>query len=122
MKRIKWIAVVLFCTLSTGMYAQMTDNQVIEYIKSAAASGKSQDTITKELLARGVTLEQAERIKNQMQGQPVTGQAGGQDTDNAYNRNSGAVYQDGPRRPVNAVRREADVNTGSSYPTVPIFT
>ncbi|MBQ6244883.1 MAG: SLBB domain-containing protein [Bacteroidales bacterium] len=115
MKRIKWIAVVLFCSLSTGLYAQMTDNQVIEYVKSAAASGKSQDTITKELLARGVTLEQAERIKNQMQGQSVTGQAGGQDTDNAYNRNSGAVYQDGPRRPVNAVRREADVDTGSSY-------
>ncbi|MBR4586382.1 MAG: SLBB domain-containing protein [Bacteroidales bacterium] len=115
MKRIKWIAVVLFCSLSTGLYAQMTDNQVIEYVKSAAASGKSQDTISKELLARGVTLEQAERIKNQMQGQSVAGQAGDKETDNAYNRNSGAIYQDGPRRSVNAVRRETDVDTGSTY-------
>ena len=43
--------------------AQMTDEQVVDYVKSAAESGKSESTISKELLAKGVTMEQAERIK-----------------------------------------------------------
>lgn len=41
----------------------MTDQQVIAYIKQQAATGKSQDQIGKELLAKGVTPEQAKRIK-----------------------------------------------------------
>lgn len=41
----------------------MTDEQVINYIKTQAASGKSQNEIGKELLAKGVTAEQVKRIK-----------------------------------------------------------
>ena len=43
----------------------LTDNQVINYIKTQAAAGKSQDQIGKELLAKGVTPEQIKRIKAQ---------------------------------------------------------
>ena len=46
-----------------AVYAQMSDEQVVEYVKSGVASGKSQTQIGKELLARGVTQAQAERIK-----------------------------------------------------------
>ena len=88
MKRIGLITAMLLCLLSFGLYAQMTDDQVIEYVKSAMATGKSQDTITRELLARGVTMEQAERIKSRMQG--TTGNEGRGDVDDAYRRNSGA--------------------------------
>lgn len=51
--------------LSFSAYAQMTDEQVLEYVKTSAASGKSESQISKELLARGVTLEQAERLKTE---------------------------------------------------------
>lgn len=43
--------------------AQMSDDAVIAYVKSGAATGKSQTDMAKELAARGVTKEQAERIK-----------------------------------------------------------
>ncbi len=51
------------------MASAMTDQEVINYIKSAMAAGKSEQQIGKELLARGVTPEQAERIKAQVEGQ-----------------------------------------------------
>lgn len=43
--------------------AQMSDDAVISYVKGGMASGKSQNDMAKELAARGVTKEQAERIK-----------------------------------------------------------
>ena len=43
--------------------AQMSDDAVIEYVKNGMASGKSQKDMAKELVARGVTQQQAERIK-----------------------------------------------------------
>ncbi|MBD5246135.1 MAG: capsule biosynthesis protein [Barnesiella sp.] len=45
----------------------MTDQEVINYIKSATAAGKSNQQIGKELMARGVTPEQAKRIKQQLE-------------------------------------------------------
>lgn len=41
----------------------MTDNQVIDYIKQQLAAGKSEQQIGQELMARGVTPEQAKRVK-----------------------------------------------------------
>ena len=63
MKKITLALILLLCGMSYAAYAQMTDEQVVTYVKSAAAAGKSQDAITRELLARGVTAEQAERIR-----------------------------------------------------------
>lgn len=45
----------------------LTDEQVITYIKTQSASGKSQNQIGKELLAQGVTAQQINRIKAQYQ-------------------------------------------------------
>lgn len=45
----------------------MTDDAVIEYVKDGLANGKSQNDILKELLASGVTKEQAQRIKKAME-------------------------------------------------------
>lgn len=45
------------------MSAAMTDQEVIQYVKQANAAGKSEKQIGQELLARGVTREQVERIK-----------------------------------------------------------
>lgn len=53
-------------TIGGSAYAQrMSDQQVVEYVKQAQASGKSQKQITSELLRRGVTQEQVLRIKAQ---------------------------------------------------------
>lgn len=53
-------------TIGSSAYAQrMSDQQVVEYVKQAQASGKSQKQITSELLRRGVTQEQVLRIKAQ---------------------------------------------------------
>ena len=43
--------------------AQMSDDAVIEYVKNGMASGKSQKDMAEELVSRGVTKAQAERIK-----------------------------------------------------------
>jgi len=58
--------VLLSCALaafSVPARAQMSDDAVVEYVKNGMASGKSQNDMAKELLARGVTQAQAERIK-----------------------------------------------------------
>lgn len=54
------LSLMLFCTLS--VFA-ITDDEVISYIKQQTAAGKSEQQIGKELLAKGVTPEQAKRIK-----------------------------------------------------------
>lgn len=59
---ISFFCFFLFCST---VYAQrMSDEQVVEYVKQAQASGKSQKQMTTELLRRGVTQEQVLRIKN----------------------------------------------------------
>lgn len=61
------ILVVLSMLLAVSLpaHAQMTDAAVKDYVKAGLASGKSQQDIARELAARGVTREQAERIKKQ---------------------------------------------------------
>ena len=92
MRKIALIAAALLCSVSLASYAQLSDDQVIEYVKTASAAGKSQEDITKELLLRGVTQEQAERIKARVQ----SGALSAQGSENAFGdedgftRNSGA--------------------------------
>lgn len=73
MKRTALIVALLLCAFTFSSYAQMTDSQVVDYVKTGLASGKSQDQIGRELLARGVTAEQAERIKKTYESQPADG-------------------------------------------------
>lgn len=51
--------------VSTVAWAKMTDQQVIDYIKRQSALGKTEQQIGKELLAKGVTPEQIERLRAQ---------------------------------------------------------
>ena len=69
---IKKFTTVIFviCALamaSVPARAQMSDDAVVAYVKQGMASGKSQDAMIKELTLRGVTREQAERLKARMQ-------------------------------------------------------
>ena len=60
--KIRHLLLPLFIFGSLASFA-MTDQEVITYIKQATAAGKTEQQIGKELMAKGVTPEQAERIK-----------------------------------------------------------
>ena len=68
---IRRILLSLFMAVSL-LAAAMTDDQVIAYIKSASAAGKSDQQIGRELMAKGVTPEQAERIKARLEQQSTS--------------------------------------------------
>lgn len=70
-----FLVFILICLATFPMLAQtgMTDQQVIEHVKSAKEAGKSQKQIMTELIAKGVTRAQAERIKKLYQAQQATG-------------------------------------------------
>ncbi|MBR5235159.1 MAG: SLBB domain-containing protein, partial [Bacteroidaceae bacterium] len=52
----------------------MTDDQVIEYVMQAQEKGISQQDIAKDLLRRGVSMDQVNRIKRKMANQEKNGQ------------------------------------------------
>lgn len=66
--KIRRVILSLFMACSL-MAAAMTDQQVIDYIKQQTAAGKSNQQIGKELMAKGVTPEQAQRIKEKFESQ-----------------------------------------------------
>lgn len=70
------LSLILTLTLSAVAIAQqMSDDQVIQYLKQAQSTGKTQTQITTELLRKGVTMEQVERIKTRVEsGNHATGQ------------------------------------------------
>lgn len=61
------VSLALLCGASFDSQAQMKDEEVIAYIKSGMASGKGEKQIGAELLARGVTQAQAERIQAKLE-------------------------------------------------------
>ena len=62
---------LIVAALLTAMSAaaKMTDQQVIDYIKRQSAVGKTEQQIGKELLAKGVTPEQIERLRAKYEGE-----------------------------------------------------
>ena len=65
MKKVLSLIFTILCLSCFAAMAQMTDSQVVDYVKMASAAGKSETQIGRELLAKGVTTEQLQRIKAQ---------------------------------------------------------
>lgn len=63
MRRLITLFFLIFVLSGVVMAQQMSDDQVIQYVKEANKSGKSQKQITTETLRRGVTKEQVSRIQ-----------------------------------------------------------
>ena len=66
MKMQKLFGILLFCLMlgSGSLMAQsMSDSQVLEYVKDGIRQGKEQKQLTSELARKGVTKEQAMRVK-----------------------------------------------------------
>lgn len=83
---------MLMAVVSVGAYA-MSDDAVVAYVKNGLAAGKTEQQIGKELLAKGVTQQQLERIKikyEESQGTEVDVAAqsvGGQATERYHDAN-----------------------------------
>lgn len=59
------ISILLAIFLAVGAYdaaAQLTDQQIVRYISSAMAQGKSETQIARELMSRGVSTAQLQRL------------------------------------------------------------
>ena len=63
MRRLITLFFLIFVLSGVVMAQRMSDDRVIQYVKEANKSGKSQKQITTELLRRGVTKEQVSRIQ-----------------------------------------------------------
>lgn len=60
--RVLLTATALFAMTAVA-YADMTDQQVMEYVKQQQKAGKTERQIGKELVSKGVTREQLERVR-----------------------------------------------------------
>lgn len=63
-------AALSFCCFEAS--AQMTDEAVVEYVKTAYQNGKSKAQIQSELISKGVTVDQAKRIMAKYQAEGAT--------------------------------------------------
>lgn len=59
------IVLAALLALCGPVHAQMTDDQIIEYVQQGISSGKNQQQIGRELLLRGVSQQQLLRLKSQ---------------------------------------------------------
>lgn len=64
MKKFLVITLALLCASAIPAAAQMTDQQVADYVKESLAMGKNQNQISTELIAKGVTAEQIARLNS----------------------------------------------------------
>ena len=78
MRRIILLFALMFSVAGMVMAQQMTDDQVVQYVKSASKAGKSQQQIAAELMRRGVTREQVERIYEDYQQGGESGEQSGE--------------------------------------------
>ena len=91
MRRLLTLFLLAF-TLTSVTWAQtMTDDQVVEYVKSARDAGKSQQQITQELMRRGVTKEQVLRIQKKYQNAEGNDETGQQVTQSSRTRRAAEV-------------------------------
>ena len=77
MRRFITLFFLIFTLSGVAVAQQMSDDQVVQYVKDAQKMGKTQKQITTELMRRGVTKEQVERIQEKYEnGSGSTGTQG----------------------------------------------
>lgn len=67
MRRLITLFFLMFTLAGVAVAQQMSDDQVIRYVKNAQQMGKTQKQIVAELMRRGVTKEQVERIQKEQE-------------------------------------------------------
>lgn len=117
----KWCLVLAMAWAATGVaYAQsgMSDTQIMEYIVQQNAKGTSRDKIVKQLIERGVTIEQIRKAKEKYEKQqkgtvPGARNISGAEPDNftRLRKNNGDKRRNGQttgRRPQRSDRENPD--------------
>ena len=64
-KRITVLLLLLMTVFAQQAWAQMTDAQIIEYIVSSVAAGKTERQIANDLFAKGVSTVQIQQLMRQ---------------------------------------------------------
>ena len=79
--RRRFVIIVCLNLLSAMVWAQssMTDNQIMDYVIEQNAKGVSRQQIVTQLMQRGVTMDQIQRIRDKYQKQMNNGMLGAQD-------------------------------------------
>lgn len=85
---------VIFLSCHITTMAQMSDSQIIEYVKEESEKGKDQKEIAKNLIKRGVSVKQLERLRDKYQSQNGTASMPAEGTDiNRLRANNGEVRE-----------------------------
>lgn len=80
MKRLTTLILSLLLITATGWaQSSMTDNQVMDYVIEQNAKGVSRQQIVTQLMQRGVTMEQLQRLKKKYERQMKNGSLGAED-------------------------------------------
>ena len=92
------ITSILLLSFCTAVFAQkLTDNQVLEIIRTEVQAGSSQSQIAAKLVQRGATVEQVRRLRNQyesQQSEPTTVRATRPDVSSQTNVTTGASVEE----------------------------
>ena len=107
----KILSLLLFAfVFSIASFAQqMSDEQVVQYVKDGQKAGKTQQQMTTELMRRGVTKEQVLRIQNKYEGNREIENSSNGAIDNKSRQRSSlstAVTYGGNSRTINRSNRE----------------
>ena len=107
----KILSLLLFAfVFSIASFAQqMSDEQVVQYVKDGQKAGKTQQQMTTELMRRGVTKEQVLRIQKKYEGNRETVNSSNGAIDNKSRQRSSlstAVTNGGNSRTINRSNRE----------------
>lgn len=101
----------LFLSFTLTVLAQtMTDQQVIDYTKQQMAAGVSEREIATQLLRRGVTMEQVNRIRNKINLENQQNTNGTNNNNQQGNQNTIRRQVNGQESNQNPVRRQGQNN------------
>lgn len=113
--------VLLACTatmvISSVATAEMTDSQVVEYVKQQQQLGKTERQIGKELIAQGVTKEQLERLRSKYTSSTEQTQKAVVEASREVKRNS---EENNPENPRNIAVAQGDVEVAEIAAPAPI--
>lgn len=87
MRRFITLFFLIFTLSGVALAQQMSDDQVVQYVKDGQKMGKTQKQMTTELMRRGVTREQVERIQKKYEASDTDKQAANQGVSKSRQRN-----------------------------------
>ena len=115
------VLMLAFCVSHGMAQSTMTDQQVLEYGKNAMAAGKSKETIAKELVAKGVTRAQAERVKELYEKSARTASVVNEKEGSRAHTTNPMMQNAEDLDEQNSVIDEGDVNEGLVEATTEVF-